>query len=402
MGNPEIAGPLARYAAGFAAELAAQGYTGWSISRHLHLMAHLSAWLRGQGMDAGQLSPAVMDRFVPVMRATRCTLVSARALAPMRRYLNGLGVLPQAAAAPGSTRDALLAAYQRYLRGERGVCEKTVKAYTPFAAVFLAGLGDPLEKTLADLTGPAVLDIMTARLRRCRTASARTVVAKASRSLLRYLYAGGWTSRELALVVPPVARWRLAGLPDRLDAAAIAALRDSCDRATETGRRDHAILLLLVRLGLRPCEVAALTFEDLNWRAGEVTIHGKGGRADKLPLPWDVGEAVADYLRTRRSPPSPLRAVFLTAQAPCRALSSHGAGLIVRRAAQRAGIPRCSPRTLRHSLASGLLASGASLADVGEILRHADPATTAIYAKVDRAALAALVRPWPARREARS
>src|SRR5260370_37573034 len=273
MGNPEIAGPLARYAAGFAAELAAQGYAGWSISRHLHLMAQLSAWLRGQGMDAGQLSPAVMGRFVPVMRATRCTLVSARALAPMRRYLNGLGVLPQAAAAPGSTRDALLATYQRCRGGERGVCEKTVKAYTPFAAVFLAGLGDPLEKTLADLTGPAVLDIMTARLRRCRTASARTAVARAGRSLLRYLYADGWTSRELALVVPPVARWRLAGLPDRLDATAIAALRDSCDRATETGRRAYAILPLLARLGRRPCDVAARHAADPNWRAGGGPLH---------------------------------------------------------------------------------------------------------------------------------
>ena len=133
MGNPEIEGPLARYAAGFAAELTAEGYTGWSISRHLRLMAHLSAWLQGQGMDAGQLSPAVIDRFVPVMRATRRTMVSARALAPMRRYLNDLGVLPQAQAAPGSTRDALLAAYRGYLRGERSVCEKTVKACMPFA-----------------------------------------------------------------------------------------------------------------------------------------------------------------------------------------------------------------------------------------------------------------------------
>jgi site-specific recombinase XerD len=196
-----------------------------------------------------------------------------------------------------------------------------------------------------------------------------------------------------------VARWRLAGLPTRLDAATITALLAGCDRTTEIGLRDYAVLLILVRLGLRACEVARLSLDDLNWRVGEITIHGKGDRVEVLPLPWDVGEAVANYLRIRRPPHSATRAVFLTAPPPHWEMTNHGLGSIVLRACRRVGIPDNGPHTLRHSLASGLLTAGASLAEVGEVLRHVDPRTTAIYAKVNRMALATLVRPWPARPE---
>jgi integrase len=220
--------------------------------------------------------------------------------------------------------------------------------------------------------------------------------------------------RDLAPAVPRVARWRLAGLPARVDAATMTALLDSCDRATEIGRRDYAVLLIYGRLGLRSADTARLTLDDFDWRAGEITIRGKGGRTDTFPLPWDVGEAVAGYLRDRRHAAG--RAVFLTVLPPFRGLAASGLGAVVHRACRRAGVPECGPHTLRHSLASGLLAAGASLPEVGErhslasgllaagaslpevgeILRHSDPRTTAIYAKVDRAALAALVRPWPA------
>ncbi|MGH3226343.1 MAG: tyrosine-type recombinase/integrase, partial [Streptosporangiaceae bacterium] len=200
--------------------------------------------------------------------------------------------------------------------------------------------------------------------------------------------------RDLAPAVPRVARWRLAGLPARVGAATVTALLDSCDRATEAGRRDYAVLLVYGRLGLRSADTARLALDDFNWRAGEVTIRGKGGRTDTFPLPWDVGEAVAGYLRDRRH--SAGRAVFLTVLPPFRGLAPSGLGAIVHSACRRAGVPECGPHTLRHSLASGLLAAGASLPEVGEILRHSDPRTTAIYAKVDRAALASLVRPWPA------
>ncbi len=392
-----VTGPLACYAAGFAAELPAQGWGSDSVYLHLRLMRELSAWMSAQGLGTGQLSPAEADRFVPVMRATRRRLVSVKGLAPVLGYLRDQGVLPEPDVVPASERDALLLAYQQYLRGERGLSDATVRTYTWFAAAFLDRAGDPLREVLAGLTGPDVLGILERQLKsqpRRRSAGSAVLTAQVARSLLRFLHAGGRVPRDLAPAVPRVARWRLAGLPARVDAATMAALLDSCDRATEIGRRDYAVLLLFSRLGLRSADTARLTLDDFDWRAGEITIHGKGGRTDTFPLLWDVGEAVAGYLRDRRH--SAGRAVFLTVMPPFRGLASHGLGAVVHRACRRAGVPECGPHTLRHSLASGLLAAGASLPEIGEILRHSDPSTTAIYAKVDRAALASLVRPWPA------
>jgi integrase/recombinase XerD len=390
-----VTGPLAFYAAGFAADLATRGWGTDSIYRHLWLMRDLSAWMSAEGLDVGQLSPAAAERFVPVGRVRR-RLASVRALAPVLEYLRGCGVLPEQGAAPAGERDALLAAYLEYLRGERGLSEATVRTYAWFAAAFLNSVGDPLPEVLAGLTGPDVLRILERQLRsqpRRRSAAGAVLTAQVARSVLRFLHAGGLVPRDLAPAVPRVARWRLAGLPARIDAATMTALLDSCDRATEAGRRDYAVLLLYGRLGLRSADMARLTLDDFGWRAGEVTIRGKGGRTDVFPLPWDVGEAVAGYLRERCH--SAGRAVFLTVLPPFRGLAANGLGAIVHQACRRAGVPECGPHTLRHSLASGLLAAGASLPEVGEILRHSDPRTTAIYAKVDRTALASLVRPWP-------
>lgn len=398
-----VTGPLGCYAAGFAADLAARGWSTDSIYRHLRLMRELSAWMSDQGVDAGQLSPSAAERFVPVVRVRCRRLASVRALAPMLEYLRGRGVLREPGVAPESERDALLAAYQRYPRGERGLSEATVRTYAWFAAAFLDKVGDPLREVLARLTGPDVLGILERQLKsqpRRRSAAGAVLTAQVARSVLRFLHASGLVPRDLAPAVPRVARWRLAGLPARVDAATMSALLDSCDRATEVGRRDYAVLLVYVRLGLRSADMARLTLDDFDWRAGEVTIRGKGGRTDVFPLPWDVGEAVAGYLRERRHVAG--RAVFRTVLPPFRGLAPSGLGAVVRQACRRAGVPECGPHTLRHSLASGLLAAGASLPEVGEILRHSDPRTTAIYAKVDRTALAALVRPWPALAEAAS
>ncbi len=392
-----VTGPLACYAAGFAAELAARGWGSDSVYLHLRLMRELSAWMSAHGLGAGQLSPAEADRFVQVMRSTRRRLVSVKGLAPVLGYLRDQGVLPEPDVVPASERDALLLAYQRYLRGERGLSEATVRTYTWFAAAFLDKVGDPLREVLAGLAGPDVLGILERQIKgqpQRRSAGGAVLTAQVARSMLRFLHASGLVPRDLASAVPRVARWRLAGLPARVDAATMTALLDSCDRATETGRRDYAVLLAYGRLGLRSADMARLTLDDFDWRAGEVTIRGKGGRTDVFPLPWDVGEAVAGYLRERRHAAG--RAVFLTVLPPFRGLAANGLGAIVHQACRRAGVPECGPHTLRHSLASGLLAAGASLPEVGEILRHSDPRTTAIYAKVDRTALAALVRPWPA------
>jgi integrase len=214
------------------------------------------------------------------------------------------------------------------------------------------------------------------------------------RPLLRYLHVAGLIVTPLQWAVPGVADLRDRTLPRGLKQAVVAKLLASCDRRRMVGRRDYAIMLLLVRLGLRAGEVAALQLDDLDWRGGEILIHGKGNRLDRLPLPVDVGEALAGYLRRRR-PVEGCRAVFLRVRAPVGALPATGVISVVREACVRAGVPRVGAHRLRHTAATGMLRRGASLPEIAPVLRHREIKTTAIYAKVDRARLRTLARPWP-------
>jgi site-specific recombinase XerD len=216
----------------------------------------------------------------------------------------------------------------------------------------------------------------------------------ALRSLLRYLHVAGVTATPLVWAVPSVADQRDRSLPQGLDCAALARLLASCDQRRAIGRRNHAILLLLARLGLRAGEVAALELEDVDWRRGEILIRGKGNRRDRLPLPSDVGEALATHLRRGR-PRTECRALFLRADAPVGPLSRSAIGWVVREACVRAGIPPVGPHRLRHTAATGMLRAGASMAEIAQVLRHDQIQTTAIYAKVDRLSLRALAQPWP-------
>jgi integrase/recombinase XerD len=213
------------------------------------------------------------------------------------------------------------------------------------------------------------------------------------RSLLRFLHVQGVIAKPLALVVPSVAR-RREDLPRRLPAREVELLLDSCDRSTAIGRRDLAILKLLSRLGLRCGEVAVLELDDVDWRASEITVRGKGLKVDRLPLTSDVGEALADYLCHVR-PRGCGRTMFLRSCAPLVGLSSNGVSCVVLSACKRAGIPPAMAHRLRHTLASELVGRGAGLPEIGQVLRHQRLQTTAIYAKVDRAALSRLALPWP-------
>ena len=215
----------------------------------------------------------------------------------------------------------------------------------------------------------------------------------ALRSLLRYLHLSGLIDAPLVWAVPSVADLRDRTLPRGLEPAAIKKLLASCDRRTLIGRRDYAILLLLSRLGLRAGEVAAIELDDIDWRAGLLLVRGKGSRHDTLPLPVDVGEALVAYLRRR--PRCECRTVFLRVAAPREGMHRCTVAWVVRAACDRAGLPRVGAHRLRHTAASEMLRQGASLAEIGQVLRHREQKTTAIYAKVDRNALRALARPWP-------
>jgi site-specific recombinase XerD len=223
------------------------------------------------------------------------------------------------------------------------------------------------------------------------------LIVTALRSFLRFLRQRGDIELDLATGVPTVADWGLAKVPKFLASEHVERLLQSCDQHTTIGQRDYTILLLLARLGLRAGEVVHLGLDDLNWEAGLLSVRGKGGYRTRLPLPTEVGSALARYLRYGR-PACATRQVFVRMKAPRIGFASSVAiDSIVRRALKRADLAPAfkGAHLLRHSLATNLLRNGASMAEIGQLLRHRLPQTTEIYAKVDQNALATLTQPWP-------
>lgn len=390
-----VEGPLAMFAEGFAVWLLERGYRPRSVRVQLRLLGDLSRWLAREGREPARLTADDAARFLSARRQRVVDLTGARALGALLEYLRALGVLPQRLGSADTSVDRLLAEYRGYLERERGLAASSIDGLERVARLFLLERPEPLEEALKKLTPGEVTGFVMAQ---CFSGRMGTGAAKgltgALRSLLRFLHLAGFTPVGLADAVPSVAGWRLASLPRALDARTVAWLLASCDQATAIGRRDRAILTLLARLGLRAGEVARLRLEEIDWRAGELTIRGKGSTIERLPLPNDVGEALVAYLRDGR-PPCGLREVFLPVRAPVTPLSSMAITAVVRYACDRAGVQRVGAHRLRHTLATELLAAGAPLAEIAPILRHASVCTTAIYAKVDRLALRALARPWP-------
>ena len=386
-----VSGPLARFADGFRVDLIERGYSRWRAQEQLYLLAHVSRWMEAERLELAGLMPATLERyFVWRRREGYRKSLSPLSLRRLLGYLDGVGVLPADDAVP-SPVDGLLAEFRRYLLQERGVAPRTVGLYEPVARLFLSGRAEPLADDLARLSGA---DVNTFVLREARRRPARSAeMVSALRALLRFLYAQGVIAEPLAALVPSVA-CRREDLPRGIAAGQVRLLLDSCDRSTPVGRRDYAIVSLLSRLGLRCGEVAGLDLEDVDWRASELVVRGKGSRIDRLPLTSDVGEALADYLRHGR-PRGFGRAVFLHAHAPLTRVSPGNVSDVVKRACKRAGIARVGAHRLRHTVASELLSRGAGLVEIGQVLRHQDFRTTGLYAKVDRQALSWLALPWP-------
>jgi integrase/recombinase XerD len=400
MTNPSwarVRGPLAPYVDGLRAELERLDYTPLTAAAHVRLMAHLSRWLARHGLEASGLTPATVDAYFAERRAAGYVgHVTGRALQPLLGYLQRLGVVPPPApVAPASPKERLLAQYWDYLATERGLTETTAALNVRMVRPFLADRARMRQGRLdlEHLTAGEVAAFVVAQGRQRPKSVKRTVTAL--RSLLGFLHVEGIVDQPLATAVPSVAGWTQTALPKALDAEQVAALLACCDEHTATGRRDLAILTLLVRLGLRAGEVAALSLDDIDWRRGEITVRGKGNRHDRLPLPADVGERIVAYLRDGRPESTRDRAVFVRAQAPYRALTSNAVTTVVVAAGRRAGLGVIGAHRLRHSAATAMLRSGGSLTEIGQTLRHVRPLTTAIYAKVDIEALRQLGRPWP-------
>jgi site-specific recombinase XerD len=392
---PAVSGPLTAYAAGFSAWLVSRAYSRSAAADRLYQLDQLSRWLAREGLGVGELTGEQAERFARERgTAGVVSWASPRSVALPLEYLRQLGAVPPPApACPVGPLEELLADYGRYLSVERGLCGHTVlDAYVPAARLFLSSLDSSNGLDLARLAAADVSSFLARECPKRSVSGARDLVC-ALRSLLRYLHLAGLITAPLVWAVPSVADLRDRSLPRDLEPVVVRRLLASCDRRTLVGRRDFAILLLLARFGLRAGEVAAITLDDIDWRAGMLLVHGKGSREDTLPLPADVGEAIVSYLRRR--PRCECRALFLRVSAPRQGLNRCTIAWVVRAACDRAGLPRVGAHRLRHTAATQMLQAGATLAEIGQVLRHREQKTTAIYAKVDHAALRPLARPWP-------
>jgi len=386
-----VRGPLAPWAAGYERWLAARGYARWSVRKRVCQLARLSSWLEREGLAVWELNETRAESFLAARRqAGYVTWVTSRCMELPLAYLREVGAVPPAALVVSEGPwSEVLAGYRDYLVQERGLASLTVAGYERVARVFLE---EQQPGRLESLTAADVSGFLSRECPRRGVSGARELVA-GLRPLLRYLHVTGLIETPLVWAVPGVADLRDRSLPHGVEPQVVARLLASCDRRRTVGRRDYAILLLLVRLGLRAGEVAAVHLDDLDWRAGEILVRGKRDRQDRLPLPVDVGQALVSYLQRRGR--SEFRAVFLRMHAPAGALTRIGVCGVVHDACVRAGVPPVGAHQLRHTAATAMLREGASLSEIAQVLRHREIKTTAQYAKVDRARLRPLAMPWP-------
>jgi integrase len=373
-----MSGPLTRFREGFAAELMARGYTDLSLANQLRLMADLSRWLAVRRIAAADLDDIVVGRFLEKRRRTHTQFVSRRALDPLLRFLIADDVLTKSSPLAAPRREEL-AAYEQYLVEERRVTPARRAVCLKVAEEFLS------DHLVSKLVSADVTKFV-----------ARVTPNKSSalRSLLRFLFVSSRCKSNLAYAVPSSPGWRQRSLPRGLEPSEVRAVLATCDRRTLVGLRDYAALLLMVRLGLRAGEVAAVRLDEIDWRMGEIAICGKGRSRARLPLPVDVGQAVARYLETATRDKA-TRTVFVRCHAPYTAIGVGGIQGIAQRAFRGAGVMHGSAHRLRHTAATQMLRRGASLTEIAQVLRHQHVNTTALYAKVNQDALRLLARRWP-------
>ena len=388
-------GPLASYLDAYLKLIEQEGFLPSSVSMQMYAIARFSNWLQTWQVDLHELDEAAVERFLqrdPGMRRSGEP-------APLRRFLamlREIGVTVAKVPEPSNGQQRFINEYRRYLLQERGLAETSLLNYVPFAEQLLSNRFGQADMDLSELKATDVTKFMQGRAHQLSPGQAKLLVT-ALRSFLRYLRYQGEISVDLAGCVPPVAVWSLSTVPKFLPAGTVQRVLDRCERDTADGKRNYAVLLLLARLDLRACEIVALSLDDIDWDDGRLTIRCKGGRWAQLPMPADVGEAIAIYLRSGR-PRCVCRHVFLRHRAPIRGFAnSSTVSTIVMRALVLAGIDsvRKGAHLFRHTLATDLLRQGASLDEIGELLRHRSPNTTALYAKVDLNSLRTLALPWP-------
>jgi integrase/recombinase XerD len=383
----------------FAEYLATCGYAAATARSQLTLLGHFDQWMARRRRGLGELNDELVGQFV--QHRTRLGQLRRGESVAVHQFLTHLrthGVIPSPAPVIDETPlGSLQRQYEQYLVLERGLAPATVTNYGGFLRGFLSERFGTGPMNLRELD---VSTVTTFVVRHAPTMSPgrAKLMGTALRSIFQFFLQRGAIERDLAECVPRMADWRLATIPKYLSPDEVERLLQACDGQTSVGRRDQAILLLLARLGLRAGEIVALELDDIQWRAGEMTVRSsKRLPQDRLPLPREVGEALATYIQRDR-PTHPTRRVFLCTKAPRRGFTGPSTvSTIVRRALARAGLCPAlkGAHLLRHSLATRMLRHGASLREIGQVLRHRSVNTTEIYAKVDIVGLRALAQPWP-------
>lgn len=391
-------GPLSSVVPVYAALLVQQGYTQQSAHLQLRFLADLNQWLRRQRLQVTDLTEPTIHRYLRSRHQRfRPRRDDTSILRRLLHLLHTQGFLPKKAPPPfDNPRQRVEHDFDRYLSEERGLSMTTRINYRPFIQQFLSIQFGAKSVQFTALHAKDVIRFIRNQAPRLSPKRAGLMVT-ALRSFLRYLRHRGDITTDLAACVPTIANWQFSSLPKFLQPHQVQQVLSQCDRRTTQGRRDYAILLLLARLGLRACEIVGLTLEDIHWQAGEITIQGKGNRSTRLPLPQDVGQAIAAYLKKDR-PACSTRHVFIRLRAPRRGFAnSEAISTLVARTLKKAGIdsPHTGAHLFRHTLATQMLRQGASLADIAHLLRHHSFNTTTLYAKVDLMALQALAQPWP-------
>ena len=389
--------PVGLHLDAFAAVLCALGYARYSIRDRLWTLAALGRWLKRRGLSVIDLRSDIVAAFLrPRTQRARAHRGAAATLALFLEFLEHEAIIPPAPSSSPTPIALLKARYEAHLHHDRGLSPVTGSRHWFVVGRFLrqrfgTGALDPQAITVEDVTR-----YVSEQIPAGSPASAQ-LHASTLRSFLRFLWQTGQTSRDLTAAIPAVRRWRLVDVPKYLTPDDVQRVLDACPRTSAVGRRDYAILLLLARLGLRGGEIVRLELDDIDWHAGALLVRGKGSVRSQLPLPCDVGEAVAAYLQRDR-PRCATRRLFVRGRAPHRGFGHPSSvSTLVRVALTRAGVnaPMHGAHVLRHSLATELLRRGASLADIGDVLRHQQSQTTEIYAKVDLTRLRLLAQPWP-------
>lgn len=381
---------MAPFAGAYRLALRERGYTALTAVNQLRQVARLSRWLDASGLTVSELNGERVEEFFAFQRAggRERGSWSRPGLQCLLDVLHGLGVLaPEEPAPPVSPSEVLLAAFERHLLAERGLAPGTVGGYVGHAGRFLDGLAP--QRGLAGLTAAEVTQAVLERSAAVSVSTTQNFIF-GLRSFLRFCFLEGHVEVDLSQAALPVTGRRRSSLPRGITKADARGLLGCCDRRSALGRRDYAVIITLLRLGLRAGEVAAVRLDDIDWRAAELVVRGKGSRQDRLPLPAEVGEAIAAYLQRGR-PTSDRREVFLRGRAPFGPIAPS----TVRSTVRRAGVAELGAHRLRHTVACEMVAADVPLVHIAQVLRHHSLQSTAVYARVDLEQLRLLAAPWP-------